>query len=171
MLFMYCYTECPRPREGLWGGSWNPAWHSPLGHGTGQVLRDLPWRVCGYVGSWLAPRCAVQINATSHLKESFKVPSKGSLDRMLRVLRQIMNIQQGQANPILCVLPQEITPFLPVMLGSPACIRQFWDETFLGEWMSWQMLSAGNPLKRQLVRGYCSCSVEHSWFTQNGSKM
>ena len=98
-------------------------------------------------------------------------PSKGSLDRMLSASRQMMNIQQGRANPFPCILPQEETHFLPAMLGSTACIRQFWDETFLGERMSRQMLSAGNLLKSQLVRGYRSCSVEHSWFTQNGLKM
>lgn len=172
-VLLHCSLSVPGPDKGFEG---------QLEHSLAQPARARRWAgavwrtrsapastgVCGILAH---PRCAVRINGTSHRKEGFRVESKGSLDRMLRASRQMMNIQQGQANPILYVLPQEITPFLPAMLGSPACIRQFWDETFLGEWMSWQMLSAGNLPKRQLVRGYCSCSVEHSWFIQNGLKM
>lgn len=170
---LHSSLSVPCPDKGS-EGQLDPSLAQPAWHGARQALRGghtQPWWAHGFVASWLTPRCAVRINGTSHLKEDFRVLSKGSLDRMFRVWRQMMNIQQGQANPILCALPQEITPFLPVMLGSLACIRQFRDETFLGEWMLWQMLSAGNLLKGQLVRGYCSCSVEHSWFTQNGLKM
>lgn len=130
----------------------------------------------------------------SRLKEGFRVAFKSRSRRLschlmlmyfnsyplfyIEILRSsaggqpgLMNIQQGRANPFPYILTKEKTHFLLAMQGSVACIRQFWDETFLGEWMSWQMLSAGNLLKSQLVRGYRSCSVKHSWFTQNGLKM
>lgn len=164
VIYVLLYWVSQAQRRAL-RGQLDTVWHSPLRQGAGWALpggRDPPWPVGGNVGSWIT-------HASSQGR--LQVPSKGSLDRMFRVLWQMMNIQQGQANPILCVPPREITPCLPVILGSPACIRQFGDETFLGEWMSWQMLSAGNLLKRQLVRGYCSCSVEHSWFTPDGLKM
>lgn len=162
VLFMYCYTAhwCSRTRQGLGGGSWNTAWDSQLRHSE-------------YMGMW-DPGSLPDVLSRS-MAHLISRKASGCLSKQFRQDALSFKIYdehyQGQANPILCVLSQEITPFLPVMLGSPACIRQFWDETFLGEWMLWQMLSAGNLLKRQLVRGYCSCSVEHSWFTQNGLKM
>lgn len=157
-VLLHCSLSVQGPDKGLEGAAGAQL-------GTACMVST---RVCGILAhSQMCCPDQQHISAQGRLQGAFQ----GSLDRMLRVLRQMMNIQQGQANPILCVVSQEITPFLPVMLDSPACIRHFWDETFLGEWMSWQMLSAGNLLKRQLVRGYCSCSVEHSWFTQNGLKM
>lgn len=126
-VLLHCSLSVPGPDKGFEG---------QLEHSSAQPARARRWAgavwrtrsapastgVCGILAH---PRCAVRINGTSHLKEGFRVESKGSLDRMLRASRQMMNIQQGQANPILYVLPQEITPFLPAMLGSPACIRQF----------------------------------------------
>lgn len=179
---MYCYTcslrVVPGPRKGFEAAAGIQLAHSLLGHGT---ARDAAWRSvkalishCEYVGMRDPGSLADSLSGSTANLVSRKAsgwPSKGSLDRMLSAWRQMLNIQQGQANPLPCILTEEKTHFLPVILGPMACIRQFWDETFLGEWMSWQMLSAGNLLKSQLVRGYRSCSVEHSWFTQNGLKM
>lgn len=143
--------------------------HSLPGHGT---VRDAAWRSMKalinyhkYLGTQ-DPGSLTDLlpGSTANLvsRKASGWPSKGSLDRMLSVSRQMLYIQQAWANPFLYILTQERAQSLPGVLGSKACIRQSWDETLLGEWMSWQMLSAGNLLKSQLVRGYRSCSVEHS---------
>lgn len=180
---IYVLLQCslrvvPGPHKGFQAAAGIQLAHSLLGHGTAC---DAAWRS---VKALISHREYVGMRDPGSLTDSLSGstaklvsrkssgwPSKGSLDRLLSASGQMMNIQQGRANPFPHILAQEKTHFLPAMLGSVACIGQFWDETFLGEWMSWQMLSAGNLLKSQLVRGYRSCSVEHSWFTQNGLKM
>lgn len=113
-VLLHCSLSVPGPDKGLEGAA-----GAQLGTACTGTASS---RVCGILAhSHMCCPDQQHISSQGRLQGAFQ----SSLDRMLRVLRQMMNIQQGQANPILCVLSQEITPFLPVMLGSAACIRHF----------------------------------------------
>lgn len=176
VLFIYCYTAHCKWLQAHTRASW---WQ--LAHGLGTacwgtalcVVRPhalwdpqeaivCVW-VCGILARSQIP-CPDQQQISSQGRVAFK--RRPRQDAQCFKTDDEHSTRSGKFFP--CVLTQDRTPLLPVLLGSTACNRQFGDETFLGEWMSWQMLSAGHLLKSQLVRGYRSCSVEHSWFTQNG---
>lgn len=166
-LLLHCSRQvAPGPLTGFVVAAGTRFGDSLLGHSTVCDAAPRPVRAPGSHRVYVSMRdqqipCLDQQQISSQGRVAFK--------RRLRQDAQCFktddehSTRSGKFFP--CVLTQERTPSLPVLLASTACTRQFGDETFLGEWMSWQMLSAGHLLKSQLVRGYRSCSVEHSWFT------